>query len=477
MGGSIRGEKVEWSGLEFREQFPDEMWEFFDRGLTLGIFQIEDGYARKLCERFKPRSIEDLSIIVALNRPGPIRSGAPDSFIIRRSGGEDTKFDGRKIDFLNGLLDETYGWFLYQEQVIAYFSLLGYNLSDADAVRKILGKKKPEDMRALKSGEGEWEGKGYFDQCNKVGFDFDTAKEIWQKIEDFAKYSFNKSHSVAYATIAFRCVYAKWKDTPAMVMALIKTNADMAGDYVAEARRMGITVLPPDVLRSMAEIAYDEDRVIYFGLSNVKGIGKGSAEFLVKLRDEGYRVGHPDNLRDALEEATKKHEEVKKEAVAAGKDFKAKSPKQQFRANCVDALEGAGGFDNYVPRSLTMSERQKLEKEFLGVVLTDNSQRAFDNNQDLIEECDDYHQMLQDDTIANYKLPGVITRVKETKTKATGNKMGIVKIEYEGDEIEFVVFPQDWTKFNFLWRERTAGIFTIARTERGYNFKNGIKLS
>ncbi len=483
---AIVGEKVEWSGLEFREQFPDEMWEFFDRGLTLGIFQIEDGYARKLCERFKPRSIEDLSIIVALNRPGPIRSGAPDSFIIRRQGGEDNKFDGRKYKFLNGLLDETYGWFLYQEQVIQFFSLLGYDLSDADAVRKILGKKKPEEMLALKNGTGEWEGKGYFEMFEKFIERYsnqtgdwqwgDVATTIFEKIEDFAKYSFNKSHSVAYATIAFRCVYAKWKNTPAMTMALIKTNADMAGDYVAEARRMAIEVRPPDIQRSQAEIGYSDDDAIYFGFSNVKGIGIDSAHYLVELRDENA-ITSPDDLGTALVVATKEHEAKKKQAKKDGVDFDAKSPKQKFRANCVTALEAAGGFDAYHPRSLTMADRQKLEKEYLGVVLTDDTQRAFNNNMDLIEECDDYQDMLNTDTMATYKLAGVITRVKETKTKASGNKMGIVKIEFNGDEAEFVVFPQDWLKFNFLWRERTAGIFDIARTERGYNFKNGLKLN
>jgi hypothetical protein len=102
--------------------------------------------------------VEDLSIIVALNRPGPIRSGAPDSFIRRRRGEEDVEFDH---PMLEPLLNRTYGWFLYQEQVINYFSALGYDLGDADAVRKMLGKKDPEAFNALIEGLGEWEGKGY----------------------------------------------------------------------------------------------------------------------------------------------------------------------------------------------------------------------------------------------------------------------------------------------------------------------------
>lgn len=461
----LRNERVEWSGLEHRGPYPDEMWELLDKGLTYGIFQIEDGYARRLCEQFKPRSIEDLSIIVALNRPGPIRSGAPDSFIIRRNGGEDDKFDGRKIELLRELLEPTYGWFLYQEQVIAFFTKLGYDLGDADAVRKILGKKKPEEMQALKNGEGEWKGKGYFDMATKI-MDRGLAEEIFSKIEDFAKYSFNKSHSVAYATIAFRTLYAKWKDAASFVMALIKTNPDDAGNYVGEARRMSIAIEPPDILKSEAEIAL-VDGTIYFGFSNVKGIGKGSAEYLCQLRKK-YRIGHPDNLREALEEAT--------EEWKAKKTPGAKSPKQKFRANCVDALVEAGAFDNYHPRTLTMSNRQAKEREYLGVVLTDNTQQAFDNNFDLLADCDSYADVLESDSIGTWTLPGVITNVKPVKAKASGKDMGIVKIEYHGDEVEFVVFPQDWTRFNFLWKERIAGVFTINRTDRGFSFKQGIKL-
>jgi DNA polymerase-3 subunit alpha len=184
--------EVQWHGMD-KQEWPDDMWAILHHGLGLGIFQIEDGYARRMCKEFRPTCVEDLGVIVALNRPGPIRQGAVESFMIRRNGGEDDKFDGRKIPILADLLEPTYGWFLYQEQVIFFFSALGYNLSDADAVRKILGKKKPEDMLALRNGEGEWEGKGYFQIAQQAGLTQELAEEIWSKIEDFAKYSFNKS--------------------------------------------------------------------------------------------------------------------------------------------------------------------------------------------------------------------------------------------------------------------------------------------
>lgn len=485
------GKKVPWSGLEFTQEWPDEMWELLDLGLTQGVFQIEDGYARRLCEQFKPRSIEDLSVIVALNRPGPIRSGAPDSFIVRRNGGQDDKFDGRNIPFLEGILDDTYGWFLYQEQVIAYFSKLGYSLSDADAVRKILGKKKPEDMKALKDGTGEWEGKGYLQMAEAAGLPihagvfsespvkpedtYGVARLIWDMIENFAKYSFNKSHSVAYATIAFRTIYAKWQDPAPFIMALIKTNPDKAGDYVVEARRMDIAIEPPDVAHSKAEIALVDD-TIYFGFLNVKGIAKGSADYLETLRDK-YHFTTTAELFSALMSEGDIWKEKQTIAKEAGKAFKQRSPKQIFGSNKVEALENAGAFDNFSPRSMTMGDRQALEQEYLGVVLTDNTKAAFDNNPELLAECDDFVDFIEDDMCNRATVPGVITTVKKVKTKAEAKDMAIVTIEYHGREIQFAVFPQAYHKYKFLWRERTAGIFTLARNDRGQNFIDGRRLS
>lgn len=471
---ALTGKKIEWSGLEFTQEWPEEMWELLDHGFTQGVFQIEDGYARRLCEQFKPRSIEDLSVIVALNRPGPIRSGAPDSFIVRRNGGTDDKFDGRNIPFLEGILDDTYGWFLYQEQVIAFFSKLGYSLSEADAVRKILGKKKPEDMKALYEGLGEWEGKGYVQMAAHHLLAV-LAEEIWQKIEDFAKYSFNKSHSVAYATIAFRTIYAKWQDPAPFVMALIKTNPDKAGDYVVEARRMKIAIESPDIMKSKAEIALVDD-TIYFGFLNIKNIAKGSAVFLEDLRDQ-YGPTTPDEVRAALDAMSVQWKEKQAAAEETGKTFKQRSPKQIFGSNKVDALWFSGAFDNYVPRNLTLGDRQKLEQEYLGVVLTDNTQQAFENNVSLLADCDDFVEFIESESIGRATIPGVITLVKKVKTKAEGKDMAIVTMEYDGREIQFAVFPQSYTKYKWLFRERTPGIFTIGRTDRGQNFIEGRKLS
>lgn len=454
------GKEVEWSQLE-REDHPDEMWELLDRGLSLGIFQIEDGYAKRLCKEIQPRSVEDLAAIVAMNRPGPIRAGVPDRFIARRFGLEEVTYDH---PLLEPILKDTYGEILYQEQVIAFMTAIGYNLSDADAVRKILGKKKPEDMRDLGRGEGEWEGKGYFQMATSAGISKSDAERIWEKIEGFASYSFNKSHAVEYGVLGFRTLYAKYHGPAEFIIALIKTNPEDAGGYVSEGRRMNIKVLAPDIDRSGADIE-TKDGDILFGFSNVKGIGKGTAEFLVKIR-EGADITTPDKLREEIERLQEEWEEGSK---------KGKSPRQSFRANLTDILFNAGCWDNYIDRDLTLNQRQNFERDLLQVVLTDNSEEVIMANLDKIATTNEYTDV--DDDVSKLSLAGVVMGIKETRTKKTREAMGVVTIEYEGDDAEFVVFPKQWKSHKFLWRERTVGIFTLKKTERGLHFDGGVKLN
>ena len=458
------GKELDWSNLD---ENITEMWEMLDQGLTLGVFQIERGYARQLCKEFKPRSIEDLGIIVSLNRPGPIRSGAPDSFIRRRNGEEEVAYDH---PILEDILEPTYGWFLYQEQVIAFFNKLGYSLSESDAVRKILGKKKPEQMLALYNGEGEWDGRGFVQVALEAGIDQKTLDIIWNKLEDFAKYSFNKSHAIAYATIAFRTLYAKYQAPAEFLIACIRTNSDAAGEYVSEGRRMGIVVQPPDILKSQEDITA-VDGSILFGFINVKGVGKGTAYRLVELRQK-YDLSSPENLSDALEKEQVIWEEAKKEAKKNGTTFKERSPKQSVPTNRIPSLYDAGAWDNYEVRDVALNEKQKLERQLLGVILTDETDAIFSVHQDEIEACDNYLDLEMGDDNTTVTLPGVITEISEKFTKKKGDAMGIVGIEYQGDVVEFVVFPRDWEAYKFLWKDMTPAIFSLTKTAKGVKFNN-----
>jgi DNA polymerase-3 subunit alpha len=482
-----QGVEVQWSGMD-KQEWPEEMWKLLDEGYTRGIFQIEDGYGRQLCREFKPRSVEDLSIIVALNRPGPIRSGAPASFIKRRRGEEEVEFDH---PILEPLLNRTYGWFLYQEQVINYFSALGYDLSDADAVRKMLGKKDPQAFTALIEGLGEWEGKGYLTTAATIVGE-EIARKVIGGIREFAKYSFNKAHSVCYAVIGFRTLYAKWRAPAEFIIASIRTigddpkKAEKTAGFIGEGRRMGIEVLPPSIENSQPDISV-VGKDIYFGFSNIKGIGKTAAEYLCELR-QWYALDTPERLAEALDTEDEQWQRERNQAKAEGRPFKKKSPKQRFPANRIDALVQAGAFDFFIDRELTLVQKQKLEKEMLGVILTDDCAEVFARNED---EIDAYISRAElDDPIEGYEflgtnpepgvivsMPGVVAGISEKTTKKDGKKMGVVTIEYEGNEAEFVVFPQAWRSHRFLWRERTPGLFTLKVSERGVHFEDGLKLN
>ena len=444
-----------------------EMWEMLDQGLTLGVFQIEKGYARQLCKQFKPRSIEDLGIIVSLNRPGPIRSGAPESFINRRNGDEAVSYDH---PILEDILEPTYGWFLYQEQVIAFFNKLGYSLSESDAVRKILGKKKPEQMIELYEGKGEWEGRGFVTVCQENDIDKKTLNIIWNKLEDFAKYSFNKSHAIAYATIAFRTLYAKYTAPAEFLLACIRTNSEAAGEYVSEGRRMGISVSPPDILKSEYDIAVVDGKIM-FGFLNVKGVGKATAYKLVELRDK-YDVSSPEKLQFAIDVEQDEWDWAKNAAKKEGVPFKQRSPRQTVPANRIPTLFEAGAWDNYEDRDISLPERQKLERQLLGVIITDETSEIFAINRDIIEECDPYSDFEYAEESLTLRVPGIVATIDEKRTKRDGSAMGIVNIEYEGDAVEFVVFPKDWANYKFLWKEMTPAIFSLTKTSKGVKFND-----
>lgn len=478
---------IDWSGLEEQEH-PQEMWDMMRDGYAAGIFQIEGGYPKKLAEDLQPQSVEDISLIVALNRPGPIRSGAPESFIVRRDGGEDDKFDGREIPLLQDILEPTYGWFLYQEQVIAFFEKLGYDKSDADAVRKILGKKQPEKWKALHDGLEEWEGKSYVKRCADAGLEPRLAERIWKMLVDFGKYSFNKSHSICYATIGLRCAFAKYYGSSEFYVSCIRhvdqqKKAERIPGYINEARRLGINVHGPDIERSQVYISrYEYD--LYFGLGDVKNVSQDGAQVIIELRSQGVIPESPEKLDEIVTGMSAEWSKVNKALVKENKPKQeGKSPKQRLNSGHIERLYTAGAWERLEGYPTPLKEMQKREKETLSVILTDNTQQILSNNIEIIDECDTYNEAKQpytEDMI--FKLPGIVTNVRETSTKAAGKKMGIVTIEYEGESLEFAVFPDAWRGSKFLMQERTPGIFVVKHAlnkksgQAGYHFDNGWKL-
>ncbi|MGC6469659.1 MAG: DNA polymerase III subunit alpha [Flavobacteriales bacterium] len=256
----------------------DELtYQLFQRGETNGIFQFESPGMQKNLMALKPDKFDDLIAMNALYRPGPMEY-IPD-FIARKHGKEDIVYD---LPEMSDILSDTYGITVYQEQVMLLSQeLAGFSKGDADVLRKAMGKKIFALIDKLKPK--------FLEGCSERGHDTEVAAKIWKDWEKFAAYAFNKSHSTCYALIAFQTAYLK-AHYPAEYMAAYLTHnmSDIkkVTQYMEECKRMGLTVLGPDVNESFYKFAVNKNGEIRFGLGAVKGIGEGAVEAIVKERQE-----------------------------------------------------------------------------------------------------------------------------------------------------------------------------------------------
>lgn len=271
-----RGEKLDLGNIPLDDPVT---FELLSRGDTNAVFQLESSGMRDILTKFKPTVFEDLIAILALYRPGPLESGMVDDFINRKHGRTPIEYP---LPILEPILKETYGVIVYQEQVmnIAKF-LAGYSLGEADLLRRAMGKKKPEEMAQQKSRFEEGAAK------NKI--DREKAAYIFDLMEKFAGYGFNKSHSAAYAMVSYQTAYLK-AHFPAEYMAAQLTcdagNTDKVNLYISECRSMGIPVLPPHVNESFRDFRVSNGKII-FGLNAVKNVGEGAIKSIVDARTKG----------------------------------------------------------------------------------------------------------------------------------------------------------------------------------------------
>jgi DNA polymerase III subunit alpha len=252
-------------------------------GEALGVFQLESSGMRDLLRQIRPDRFGDLSDIVALYRPGPMGSGMMDMYVERKAGRQAVTYPHPSLE---PILKETRGVVVYQEQVMRVANVLaGFDLAEADNLRKAMGKKKPELLAKFREK--------FVSGCAAKGLPEAHAVEIWNQLEFFAGYGFNKSHTVAYAVVTYQTAYLKCHYPREFMAALLTcemADMDKVTEYVEEARRMGMGVLPPDVNASEVEFAV-EGPDVRFGLSAVKGVGHAAAETLVAGRASGPYLG------------------------------------------------------------------------------------------------------------------------------------------------------------------------------------------
>ncbi len=260
---------------------------------TTGVFQLESGGMKKLIARLKPDCFDDIVALVALYRPGPMNSGMLDDFINRKNGLEPVSYPhpDYQHESLKPILESTYGVIVYQEQVMQIGQVLaGYTLGGADVLRRAMGKKKPEEMAKQRSV--------FVEGCNNNGIDAQLSSNIFDLVEKFAGYGFNKSHSVAYAVLSYQTAWLKCHYPSEFYSAVLTADMDATEKVVRTIEDLqlnGCKLLPPEVNYSETSFTPVNDRTVRYGLAAIKGVGEGVLE---KILDERNLNGKFKNLMD-----------------------------------------------------------------------------------------------------------------------------------------------------------------------------------
>ncbi|HXH23964.1 MAG TPA: DNA polymerase III subunit alpha [Vicinamibacterales bacterium] len=263
-------------------------YRLFGEGAAYGIFQFESAGMRELLRKARPERLDDLIALNALYRPGPLKSGMVDDFIARKQGLKEIRYE---LPELEPILADTYGVIAYQEQVMRIAqALAGFTMGQADVLRKAMGKKDPKVMARQRQA--------FIEGARAKGISEKKAAKIFELMEYFAGYGFNKSHSTAYAFLAYQTAYLKANYPSHFTAALLTIeaqNTDKLATYLAEARERGLTVLPPDINRSQLRFAVearaDGSRAVRFGLTAIKGLGETAIRAILEARDRlGGRI-------------------------------------------------------------------------------------------------------------------------------------------------------------------------------------------
>lgn len=423
-----------------------------------GVFQLESSGMRDLLKKIRPERFEDLVSLLALYRPGPIGSGMVDDFIKRRHNEVAVTYDH---PWLEPILKDTYGIIVFQEQVMQIASrLAGFTMSQADLLRGAMSKKTPEVM--------EEQRRVFIDGCLKNNISRKIASKIFNLMEYFAGYGFNRSHSTAYALISYRTAYLKANYPVEFMTALLTSevdNTDKIVVYIKETSRLGIKVLPPDVNESFAKFTVTDKRTIRFGLAAVKNVGQGAIDSIVQARE---KYGELKSLYEFCERVDLRlvNRKVIESLIKCGAFDTLGFYRSQLMAMLDRALESAVGvqkdrlrgqlslFDQFeeeegfknnfqtTPKIREWPESQLLafEKQLLGFYITGHPLAKYEEILKTYASCSTVGLVHQFDG-REVAIGGIITKVKYTTTKKKNERMAIISLEDLDGVIEVLIFP------------------------------------
>jgi DNA polymerase III subunit alpha len=438
-----------------------ETLRLFCEGRTSGIFQFESAGMRDILRRLQPSRFEDLIALNALYRPGPIQGGMIDDFINRRHGRVRVTYE---LPELEEALRETYGVIVYQEQVMQIASRLGgFSLGEADLLRRAMGKKKKSVMEAQR--------KKFLDGARGNGIDAAKAKRVFDQMEHFAGYGFNKGHSTAYALLAYQTAYLK-AHFPIQFMAALLTSemsrTDKIVQYLAEARDMGIEVLPPDINASEVHFVGTGPGRIRFGLAAVKNVGENAIRAIIERRRE---VGPFKGFFEFCEELDLRllNKRVLESLIKAGA-FDSLYPKRRSLMRGLDqalenaqrkqkdrlsgqrdlfgaVIEPAAWSGDRIPDEGEWGDREKwaFEKEVLGFYLTGHPLQKFEA--ELKAFCRySVSEIVPELAGQELSLGGVVAGCRKVQTKR-GETMAVFSLEDMTGTVEVLMWPAVYERF------------------------------
>ncbi len=438
-----------------------ETYKLLMKGETDGVFQLESSGMKDLLVNFKPDRIEDVIALIAAYRPGPMKM-IPD-FIARKHGKQQITYE---LPQLEPILKETYGIILYQEQVMQIANAIGgYTMSQADTLRKVMGKKKVADM--------EKEKPRFLNGAKNLNIDENKAKTIWDQMETFAEYGFNKSHSAAYAMITYQTAYLKAHYPVAFMAALLtseKDNRDKIIKHMSNCKEMGINILPPDINESDKDFSISGDN-IRFGLTAVKNVGEAAIESVIAMRKEAkftsfidflsrvdlrkvnkrvieslikcgafdtlghYRRQLMESLDSVMEEAQRKQKELLSNQSSFFDDLDGGPSKEN----------GAGGYKIPDFPEWDRKELLALEKETLGFYISGHPLHGFADKLKFVTNSDTSTLKGKKDK-ESIILAGVISSLSERLTKKKDVMCNIVFEDLKGSA-DIIFWPDVYKKF------------------------------
>jgi DNA polymerase-3 subunit alpha len=445
----------------------EKTYKLFADGCTYGVFQFESSGMRELLRKAKPERLDDLIALNALYRPGPLKSGMVDDFISRKQGKTEVKYELKQLE---PILSDTYGVIAYQEQVMRIAAVLaGFTMGQSDVLRKAMGKKDPKVM--AKQREAFMQG------AIANGINEKKARKIFDLMEFFAGYGFNKSHSTTYAWVAYQTAYLK-ANYPWHFMAALLTieaaNTDKLAMYLGECRDLGIPILAPDINKSQLAFTVEKEGV-RFGLCAVKNVGEGAILSMLAVRKELGRVDSLFTLCEQVDQRLVNKRPLESLVKAGALDSMAAGPVPSRRARLFAAVDRAiehgsrhqrnreQGQDSLfggaaeglepglaipLPEVAPWTEAQQLagEKEALGLYMSGHPLERFS------EELKAFGAQRVADlaqSLADVWVGGIVSGLRPLKTKK-GDRMAVFMLDDIAGGVEVIVFPEAFGKHGHL---------------------------